>query len=133
MRLPEDPDIPPQINIVPMIDVIFAILTFFMVSSLYLTRSEGLPVNLPTAATAEQQAARSPINLRLDSQGQLSLNGQSTSLRNLPTQIQQLTGGAPAQVIINADTSVSHGRVVAVMDQLRTIRGVRIAIAAQRP
>lgn len=47
MRLPEEPDLPPRINIVPMIDVIFAILVFFMVSSLSLTRSEGLPVNLP--------------------------------------------------------------------------------------
>ncbi|MEY2914612.1 MAG: hypothetical protein RLZZ184_3921, partial [Cyanobacteriota bacterium] len=44
MRLPDEPDIPAQINIVPMIDVIFAILTFFIMSTLFLNRSEGLPV-----------------------------------------------------------------------------------------
>ncbi|MEM7594128.1 MAG: biopolymer transporter ExbD, partial [Cyanobacteria bacterium P01_A01_bin.83] len=43
MHLPEELDQPPKINILPMIDVIFAILVFFIVSSLYLTRSEGLP------------------------------------------------------------------------------------------
>jgi biopolymer transport protein ExbD len=47
MRLPEEPDNPPQLNILPMIDVIFALLTFFILSTLSLTRSEGLPVNLP--------------------------------------------------------------------------------------
>lgn len=41
MRLQDEPDIPAQINIVPMIDVIFAILTFFIMSTLFLTRSEG--------------------------------------------------------------------------------------------
>jgi len=52
MRLPDEPELPTQINIVPMIDVIFAILTFFIISTLYLTRSQGLPVNLPSAKTA---------------------------------------------------------------------------------
>ncbi len=56
MRLPDEPDMPSQINIVPMIDVIFAILTFFIMSTLYLTRSEGLPVNLPTASSARSRS-----------------------------------------------------------------------------
>lgn len=55
MNIPDDPDDSPQINIVPMIDVIFAILTFFIMASLFLTRSEGLPVNLPQAETAQSQ------------------------------------------------------------------------------
>jgi len=58
MHLPEEPDLPPRINILPMIDVIFAILVFFIFSSLYLTRSEGLPVNLPRATTAEVQKTK---------------------------------------------------------------------------
>lgn len=41
-----------EINILPMIDVIFAILAFFIVSTLFLTRTEGLPVNLPEADTS---------------------------------------------------------------------------------
>jgi biopolymer transport protein ExbD len=42
MRLPDEPEMAVQINIVPMIDVIFAILTFFIMSSLFLSRVEGL-------------------------------------------------------------------------------------------
>ena len=132
MRLPEEPDIPPQINIVPMIDVIFAILTFFIISSLYLTRSAGLPVNLPKAATAQTQT-QSQIVITINSQGQLSLDRQPAQLGDLQPRIRALIGNQQALVVINADERVSHGQVVAVMDQLRQIPGAKLAIAAQRP
>lgn len=54
-RTVDEADIPPQINIVPMIDVIFAILTFFIMSTLFLGRFEGLAVSLPQAQTAKPQ------------------------------------------------------------------------------
>jgi biopolymer transport protein ExbD len=133
MRLPEEPDIPPQINIVPMIDVIFALLTFFIMSSLYLTRSAGLPVNLPKAATAESQTQPNQIVITLDAAGQLTLNRQPITLEALQPQVRTLIGNGQATVVVNADERVSHGQVIAVMDQVRQIPGARLAIAAQRP
>jgi biopolymer transport protein ExbD len=132
MRLPEEPDRPFQINIVPMIDVIFAILTFFIMSTLFLTRSEGLPVNLPTAATSEQQAQNQWV-VTIDARGNLSLNQEPMSLNVVEAQIRALalTGQQPF-VVINADEAVSHGQVIMVMDRLRTIEGVRMAIATRR-
>jgi biopolymer transport protein ExbD len=133
MRLPEEPDIPPQINIIPMIDVIFALLTFFIMSSLYLTRLAGLPVNLPSATTAETQSA-DQIAITLDAQGQLSLNRRPVRLEELQAQIRTLMNSAPtAIVVINADERISHGQVIAVMDQVRQIPGARLAISAKRP
>ncbi|HEY9619699.1 MAG TPA: biopolymer transporter ExbD [Crinalium sp.] len=133
MRLPNEPDPPPQINIVPMIDVIFAILTFFIMSTLFLTRSQGLPVNLPGAVTAENQQQTQTV-VTIDAQGNLALDRQPIQLDTLDAQIQKLTqnGNLPL-VVINADTNVSHGKVVAVMDRLRQIPGIRMAIATQRP
>lgn len=132
MRLQDEPDIPPQINIVPMIDVIFAILTFFIISTLYLTRSEGLPVNLPNAATSEvQQTAQ--INVTVKADGEIALNRDPIALPQLQAAVQSLVGSNPkALVVINADAQVSHGQVVTVMDSLRQIQGVRLAIAAQK-
>lgn len=133
MRLPEEPDIPPQINIVPMIDVIFALLTFFIMSALYLNRSTGLPVNLPKAATAQTQT-QNEIVVTIDQQGKISLNRQPTSIDQLQAQVKSLVGSnSQAVVTVNADERVSHGQVISVMDQLRQIPGVRLAIAAQRP
>jgi len=131
MRLPEEPDIAPQINIVPMIDVIFAILTFFIISTLFLTQSQGLPVNLPKAATGARQSV-SQVNVTIDPNGQITLNRKPTQLNELNTQVRGLVGSNPqALVVINADGGVSHSRVVAVMDQLRQVPGVRLAIGTQ--
>ena len=133
MRLPDEPEIPAQINIVPMIDVIFAILTFFIMSTLYLTRSEGLPVNLPKAGTAKSQP-QTQLTITVDQQGQIALNRQPTQLDALEPQLRQLIGPhQQATVIINADERVGHGQVVAVMDRLRRVPGARLAIATRRP
>jgi len=134
MRLPSEPDQPPQINIVPMIDVIFAILTFFIMSSLFLTRSEGLPVNLPGAATAESQS-RSQLVVTIDPQGGLALDREPLDLDAIAQRVQETIAASPNPpiVVINADEAVSHGAVVAVMDRLRQIPGARLAIATQRP
>jgi biopolymer transport protein ExbD len=132
MRLPEEPDLPPQIYIVPMIDVIFALLTFFIMSTLFLTRSEGLPINLPKAGTAEAQKSTS-VTVTLDQQGKLFLNRQPTTLKALTGQVQTIIGTQPQTlVIVSADERVSHGQVITVMDRLRLLPGVRLAIATQR-
>ncbi len=134
MRLPDEPDIPAQINIVPMIDVIFAILTFFIMSTLFLTRQEGLPVNLPKAATAQQAQIPTRITVTVESSGQVSLNKKPTTVDALTEQIRSLMGTNPeAVVVINADTKVEHGNIVSVMDRVRQVPGAKLAIATQKP
>jgi len=131
MRLPEEPDLPPQIYIVPMIDVIFALLTFFIMSTLFLTRSQGLPVNLPSATTAEAQKS-TQATVTIDQTGKLALNRKPIQLSNLTNQVQALKGkNSQVLVVIDADRRVSHGQVITVMDRLRTIPGVRLAIGTQ--
>lgn len=133
MRLPEEPDLPPRINIVPMIDVIFAILVFFIVSSLYLTRSEGLPVNLPRAKTAAVQKTQQ-ITVTLDRDGKLTLDSEPAQLDKLKTQIEDLIKTEDtAIVVVNADKEVNHGDVVDVIDRLRQIPKIQLAIAAKKP
>ncbi|HEY9771988.1 MAG TPA: biopolymer transporter ExbD [Coleofasciculaceae cyanobacterium] len=132
MRLPEEPDLPPRINILPMIDVIFAILVFFIVSSLYLTRSEGLPVNLPRASTAEVQKTQQ-ITVSLDRDGKLTIDSKPAQIEQLKTEVTKLIEAeSNTTVIVNADRSVEHGQVVEVIDRLRQIPEVQLAIAAKK-
>jgi biopolymer transport protein ExbD len=131
MHLPEESEKPLSINIVPMIDVVFAVLAFFILSSLYLTRAEGLPVTLPGAETADGQPQQRVV-LTIDEQGSLFLGDQAVDDAQLLERIQsldQMTSGGV--VVIRADKAVSHGRVVAIMDRLRTLDGVQLAIATQ--
>jgi len=133
MQLPEDTDIQrPSVNILPMIDVIFAILAFFILSSLYLTKSEGLPVNLPQAVTATPQN-QIDVTLTVSADGELYLGEESVMLESLAESVADLAENRPIVVTIRADESTGHGRVVAAMDELRKVEGVRLAIATTQP
>ena len=132
MRLPDESETPFQINIVPMIDILFCILAFFIVSSLYLIRSEGLPVNLPKAATAQSQL-QAQIVVTIDVNGAIALNRQPIELQDLAEEVRSLVGQkTEALVVINADTRVTHGAVVSAIDRLNQVNGVKLAIAAQK-
>ena len=127
----DEPDVLPQINIVPMIDVIFAILTFFIMSTLFLGRFEGLTVNLPKAQSAKpQKVVRATVTL--DKQGNLYLDKTLISVETLSSSVRQLSQpGQALVVVLNADGSVTHDRVVAVMDQIRQVEGAKLAIATK--
>ncbi|QQE67603.1 biopolymer transporter ExbD (plasmid) [Leptolyngbya sp. BL0902] len=132
MFFPEEPEDDFELNIVPMIDVIFAILTFFIISSLYLTRSEALPVNLPKAASAEVQE-RTRITVTVEESGDIALNRETIALDDLQSGVRELMDMTQESVIvINADEAVSHGQVIAVMDELRVIEGAILGIATER-
>ena len=121
-----------EINILPMIDVIFSILAFFIISSLFLTRSQGLPVDLPSAQTSEPKQSVQ-LNITIEPDGKLFLNRQPIELDNLKGALsEKIAPDSESVVIINADTKVEHGTVVKVMDRLRQVPGAKMAIAADR-
>ena len=132
MRLPDESESRMEINITPMIDVIFSILAYFIVSSLSLVYSEGLPVNLPQASTAQAQKT-SQINVSITADGAIALDRQLTDLEQLEAALRQkMQPNTESLVVLNADKAVDHGRVVAVMDRLRRVKGAKLAIATQK-
>jgi biopolymer transport protein ExbD len=130
----DDLDASPQINIVPMIDVIFAILTFFIMATLFLTRSEGLPVNLPNAETSTQNNTKQKrVTITIDDKGKLFLDRKPIAANALKTGIQSAQGKQEkVLVVINADRTVDHGQVIEVMDQVRSIKGAQLGIATKK-
>jgi biopolymer transport protein ExbD len=133
MRLPnEAEDRPPEINVVALIDVIFAILTFFIITSLSLSRTEGVPVNLPGSSSGQSQD-QTKIVVSIDSQGILTLNRQPTTTADLSARIKSMIiKGQPTMVVINADEKSNHGTVVAAMDIIKQIPDVKMGIATKR-
>jgi biopolymer transport protein ExbD len=133
MRLPEDNETRQAVvNILPMIDVIFAILTFFIMSTLYLTNDEGLPVNLPQAVSSTSQD-QATVTLTITADGELFLGKDAIALTDLANEVQTIAAGGPIQVTIRADETTQHGSVVAAMDQLRQVEGVKLGIATIQP
>jgi biopolymer transport protein ExbD len=134
MRGPQEEfEAPIELKITALIDVLFAILTFFVLSAVFLTRSEGLSVNLPKAATAKSQQ-QTKIALSIKPDGQLALNKQPIALDQVEPGVRLLTrANQQLVVVLHADEKVEHGQVVAVMDRLKKVEGLKMAIATRRP
>ena len=132
MRQINEADDELEINILPMIDVIFSILAFFIISSLFLTRSQGLPVDLPSAQTTELEKSVQ-VNITIEPDGKMYLDSQALELDALKDALtEKISPDSESVVVINADTKVEHGTVVKVMDRVRQVPGARMAIAAER-
>jgi biopolymer transport protein ExbD len=130
--LPESEDHPPEVNVVALIDVLFAILTFFIITSLTLSRTEGLSVNLPGASSGKSQD-QTKVVISIDAQGAVSLNRKPTDPTTLVSQIKSsIVPDQPTMVVINADEKVGHGRVVEIMDAVQQIPGIKLGIATKR-
>tara|TARA_Y100001968_G_scaffold324891_1_gene365165 strand:- start:503 stop:907 length:405 start_codon:yes stop_codon:yes gene_type:complete len=119
-----------QINILPMIDIIFAILSFLIVSTLYLTKVDTLPVELPKAASSIRQNNKF-ITISIDKIGNLFIGQKMILLDDLRTTILNLMDKSSKIIVLNADKNVSHGVVIKVLDSLRSVEGLNIAISTK--
>jgi biopolymer transport protein ExbD len=117
-----------RIEIIPMIDTVFFLLVFFMMASLAMTVHGGIPVNLPKAAKAE--AARAPVSISIGRDGVVYLEREPIDPTQLTARLQARAQTDPElSVVIEADTDVTHGRVVDVMDAARVAGIGKLAIA----
>ena len=119
-------------NVVPLLDVLFALLTFFVMSSLFLNRTEGLPVRLPKAQSGAMQKTLARATISVNEKTEVFLNKQKIGIAEVSDRVKQLL--EPNQdlvVVLNADRTVQHGDVVQIMDQLRQIPRVKMAIATK--
>ena len=119
-----------EINILPMIDVIFAILTFFIISSLYLIKLETIPLNLPTASSSSISNDEF-INVSIANNEKIFLNKEEISIGILNEKILSINNQKNNKVIISGDKDVNYGRIVEVLDELRKINNLKIAISTQ--
>ena len=131
MQVPRRQTEKARIEIIPVIDIIFFLLVFFMVSTLVMTINRGLPVNLPKAASS-QKDLRESFNVTVMQDGTLFLNKEATTLEQLGQQVRTSVEKEPRLVlIINADDQALHGAIVSVMDEVRLAGVSRLAIAVR--
>ena len=131
MRVPRQEANKARIEIIPMIDVIFFLLVFFMISTLSMTVNRGVPVNLPKAASSQQEL-RESVNITVTREGELFLNKEPMTLQELGQRVQAGLAKDPELLaVINADDQALHGAIVDVMDTIRLAGVSRLAIAVK--
>jgi len=119
-----------EINILPMIDVIFAILTFFIISSLSLVKLETIPLNLPSASTSSISKDEI-INVSISNSKKIFLNKEEVSLEKLNQKLKVINSEKMKKVVISGDKEVAYGIIVEVLDELRKVNNLKIAISTK--
>ena len=120
-----------SINILPMIDIIFAILSFFIISSLYLTKIDSIKVNLPKSSTAVREQNKPQI-ITIDNDEKIYFNSNEILLKNISALIRtNIENIEEPIVILRADTSVKHGLIVNLLDELRKIENLKIGVSTE--
>ena len=117
-----------SINILPMIDIIFAILSFFIISSLYLTKVDSIKVNLPKSSSAKREQNKMQI-ITVDKNEKIYFQSNEISFKNIYLSVQKYTEKMEDPlVILRADDSVNYGFIINILDQLRKIENLKIGI-----
>ncbi|HSR63062.1 MAG TPA: biopolymer transporter ExbD [Gammaproteobacteria bacterium] len=124
-----------ELNITPLIDVVFLLLIFFMVSTTFERESE-INITLPEASKDITEAKPDAIRIAIDAESRIYINDRALINSQLTTIKQGLSDALKnlqdAPVIISADASTSHQMVVKVMDAARQLGLVRITFATQK-
>ena len=122
----------PVFMIIPMIDIIFFLLVFFMMNSLQTVAQKALTVQLPQAQSASAPA-QLPIIITLDEAGHMTIDNKPVSItESSGIMTKHIQENANAAVVLQADRRTAHGQVVAVMDTLKQSGVKRLPIAAEQ-
>ena len=126
----------PDVNLTSLIDVVFMLLIFFMVSTTF-QRETQLAVELPEAAGQPMAEQKRVVEVTIDAEGRYFVNRQeviSGGIEALKSAMQQAAGeAAKPQVILSADRKTPHEAVVRAMDAAGQLGYVNITIATTRP
>jgi biopolymer transport protein ExbD len=114
----------------PLVDVVFLLVIFFAVSTTFLETS-GLPLELPQAGATAERASRE-LTIFLDQAGKLSFEGETVTMAVLEERLPEaLEKSANKVVVLRADTTVPHGKVVTLMDAVRRAGAEGLTIATR--
>jgi len=128
-----------SVELTPLIDVVFLLLIFFMVSTTFI-RETQLKIDLPEAAGELQEIEDEVIEITIDRLGEYAVNDRllvnsemSTLIRALEEVLAEKGGGGASRLIITADANTTHQAVIRAMDAAGRVGLNRLSITTQQP
>ncbi len=121
-----------QLDMTPLVDVVFLLLIFFMLST-SLSVNPGIKIDLPKSSAEQVKKKKTTLRVAIEASGRIFLEGKKLSLDQLRDKFAAVgkKNGDDALVVIEADKKVYHGLVVKVMDAAKSSGLNKLAIATQ--
>ncbi|RME33937.1 MAG: biopolymer transporter ExbD [Deltaproteobacteria bacterium] len=121
----------PRVDLTPMVDVVFLLLIFFMISTTFV-QTPGLDINLPESSLKRTSQKPEEVQVYVDRNGGVFLADKKVSVSELAPLLEaRKTDNSKASFVLMADRDVRHGLVVEVMDAARQAGFVNLAIATE--
>ena len=131
MRFRKEKEEETRLGLAPLIDIVFLLLIFFMVTS-HFDVASGLRIQLPKVARKVFHQQDNPLRLIIDKSGRMFLDGKELDINALKQQLEKAVNERDViHLILQADKDVRHGVVVQAMDAARAAGINSIVIAAQ--
>jgi biopolymer transport protein ExbD len=120
-----------EINITPMLDIVFIMLIFFVVTSSFV-KEIGLELNRPASEPQQEQRIAEVIAIRIEANGRIQVGGRPVDIRAVRANVESelVSRGADTTVVVIADRSADSGLMVRVIDQARLAGAQRVSLAA---
>lgn len=120
-----------EINITPMLDIVFIMLIFFIVTTSFV-KEIGLELNRPSNEPQEEKKITEVIAIRIEASGQVQVNNRPVDIRAVRANVEGelATKGAATPVVVIADRAADSGLMVRVIDQARMAGADQVSIAA---
>ncbi|WP_372806838.1 ExbD/TolR family protein [Pontiella sp.] len=123
-----------RVEMLPLIDVVFLLLVFFIYAMVSMVVHRGLKVDLPRANTAALEK-NDYISITIDAENRLFLNGEASEAEGLAEKVRQLRGEPKKPVFIEGDTQADLGLAIELLDDLKNagIEEVAFSCKAENP
>lgn len=123
-----------EINVTPLVDVMLVLLIIFMVTAPLLTA--GVPVNLPESRANPLEQDQKPVQIAVDSAGQVFIDDAPVADAALPTALEAVAArpggdGKPPQIFLRADQGLGYGKVMRVMGELNRAGLNRVSLLTE--
>ena len=118
-----------RIEIIPLIDIIFFLLATFVMVSMSMIKNQGVPVNLPVAASSTPQERKDYSAISVTADGEYFFNKDAVTLEQVVERLKAVKAAeADPHVFINGDEKAEFGKAIAVLDEVRKLGISKVAI-----
>jgi biopolymer transport protein ExbD len=120
-----------SLDLTPLVDVVFLLLIFFMVSTVFVDFKRRMDISLPTSKVSIPDETPKALELEITVDKQVFLNGNKVSLKSLESALKKIDVDKKKAAIIRADKNLPYGDVIKVMGMLQSARILDISVAVQ--
>ena len=124
-----------RIEIIPLIDIVFFLLATFVMVSMSMVKNQGMPINLPRAASGSKQTqGKEYTAITVTQKGEIYFNKKKVTLAELRSDLEELKRKEPDPlVMLNGDDEATLGKAVSVLDEAHKLGIKKFAISTKQP